>query len=150
LDGVIRQAQHLLFNFDGPIRSADTGNPPAPYIHDALAACRESGRSAAIVTTTPLVEVRAYLEAHDLPPYSTVITPSIGEAASALDASPADCVMVTRTTSDLESAKSAGVPSIAYAKTYNEADHLIEAGAATFMHSMSDLVLSLRAHPLSS
>jgi phosphoglycolate phosphatase-like HAD superfamily hydrolase len=72
LDAIIRQALHLLISFDGPIRSAATGNP-APHISDVFTACRESGRSAAIVTSTPLAEVRAYLDAHDLPPYSTVI-----------------------------------------------------------------------------
>jgi len=145
LDEVLRQVQHLLFSFDGPIRSPDTGNPPAPYIHDALAACRESCRSAAIVTTTPLVEVRAYLEAHDLPPHSTVIAPSIGEAASALEASRADCAAIASVQSDIEAAKAAGVPAIAYARTPDDAEHLVRAGASTFMYSMMDLALRLRS-----
>jgi beta-phosphoglucomutase-like phosphatase (HAD superfamily) len=145
LDQLIREARHLLISFDGPIRSAIEGNPPAPHIHDVLIACRESGRAAAIVTTTSLAEVRAYLDAHDLPPHSTVIAPSIGEAVSALEASPIDCVAVTSSPDDIEAARAAGVPAIAYAKTPDYADHLLTAGAKAFVYSMTDLALKLRS-----
>ena len=55
LDAVIRDARHLLFAFDGPIRSTGTGEPAdpnaptAPHIHEALAACNESGRTASVI-----------------------------------------------------------------------------------------------------
>jgi beta-phosphoglucomutase-like phosphatase (HAD superfamily) len=145
LDQIIRQARYLLISFDGPIRSANEGNPPAPHIHDVLIACRDSGRSAAIVTTTPPTEVRAYLDAHDLPPHSTVIALSIAEAISALEAAPIDCVAITSSPDDIEAARAAGVPVIAYAKTPDYADHLLTAGAKAFVYSMMDLVLRLRS-----
>jgi beta-phosphoglucomutase-like phosphatase (HAD superfamily) len=145
LDQIIRQARHVLISFDDPIRSAVTGNPAA-HISDVLTACRESGRSAAIVaTTTPVAEVRAYLDAHDLPPYSTFIAPSIGVAVSAFEASPTDCVAITSSASDIEAARAAGVPAIAYAKTPDDADHLLSAGARAFIYSMTDLALRLRS-----
>ena len=144
LDAIIRHARHLLISFDGPIRSAITGNL-APHISDVLTACRESGRSAAIVTTTPLAEVRDYLDAHDLPPHSTILAPSIAEALSALEASPIDCVAVTSSPDDIEAARAAGVPAIAYAKTPDCADHLLTAGAKAFVYSMIDLALKLRS-----
>jgi beta-phosphoglucomutase-like phosphatase (HAD superfamily) len=154
LDAVIRQARYLLISFDGPIRSVKTGSPtdsttaavpPAPHIHDVLAACRESGRSAAVISTTPLVEVRAYLDAHDLSTQITVVALSIGEASSALEASPTDCVAITSSPSDIEAAQTAGVPAIAYAKTPDDAEHLAQAGACTFVYSVMDLALRLRS-----
>jgi beta-phosphoglucomutase-like phosphatase (HAD superfamily) len=144
LDEVICQAQYLLFSFDGPIRSADTGNPPAPYVHDALVACRESGRSAAVVTRTPSTEVRAYLDAHDLSGLITVIAASIPEAIRALDASPTDCVAIAKSLSDKEAARAAGAPHIAYAKTRDDADRQADTGASAFVYSLAEVTLRLR------
>jgi beta-phosphoglucomutase-like phosphatase (HAD superfamily) len=131
LDQIIRQARYLLISFDGPIRSAITGNPPASHIYDAVMACRESGRSAAVISTTPAAEVRAYLDAHDLTTQITLIAPTIGEAASALDASPADCATITSSPSDIEAAQAAGAPAIAYARTPDEAEHLAQVRSST-------------------
>jgi hypothetical protein len=92
LDAAIRQARHLLFAFDGPIRSTDAGmpadsaTPTAPYIHEALAACRDSGRSAVVITPKPLIDVPAYLNTHDLFTQVTVIAASISDAVSSLEA----------------------------------------------------------------
>ena len=159
LDAVVRQARYLLFAFDGPIRSVDTGKaadpttvtaPPAPYIHDVLAACRESGCSAAVVTTTPVAEVRAYLDAHDLSAQITIVAASIGQAASALDASPADFAVITSASRDVEAAKAAGVPTITYAKTHDDAEHQAATGATAVVYSMANVALRLRALPLPS
>ena len=70
LDAAIRQARYLLFAFDGPVRSADKTKSisaavitalASAYLHDALAACRESGRSAAVISANPPTEVHDYL-----------------------------------------------------------------------------------------
>ena len=99
LDAVIRQTRHLLFAFDGPIRSTDTGEPmepnapTAPYIHEALAACNESGRSVVVIVPKPPTDVPAYLEAHDLFTLITVIAASVADAISFLELTPADCLL---------------------------------------------------------
>jgi phosphoglycolate phosphatase len=140
---IIRQAQHLLISFEGPIRRMKAGFP-APHMQDVLIACSESGRSAVVISTTQAAKVNAYLDAHDLSPHITLVAPSISEAVSALEASPGDCVVVTSSPSDIEVAKAAGVPTIAYAGTADDAEHLVHAGASTFVYSMMDLALSLR------
>ena len=147
LDEIIRQARHLLFAFDGPIRSAVTGNPPAPYIHDVLTAWRESGGSAVVVSTRPGGEVHAYLDAHDLSTQVTIVAASIAQALSDLDATLADCVVVARTTSDIESARSAGVASIAYARNHDDAEHQTATGATAVVYSLADIALKLRSQP---
>jgi beta-phosphoglucomutase-like phosphatase (HAD superfamily) len=148
LDAIIRKARYLLISFDGPIRSASTGNPPAPHINDVLTACRESGRSAAVVTTTPVAQVRAYLDAHDLSTQIMVVAQSIGEATATLEASPTDCVAITSSQSDIKAAQAVGAPAIAYAKTPDDAEYLVHAGAGAFVYSMADIALRIRAHPV--
>jgi beta-phosphoglucomutase-like phosphatase (HAD superfamily) len=144
LTEIIRQARHLLFSFGGSIRRLETGFP-APHMQDALVACSESGRSAVVISTSPAAKVRAYLDEHELSPQITLVAPSISEAVSALEASPGDCVVVTSSPSDIEAAKAAGVPAIAYARIPDDAEHLVHAGASTFMYSMMDLALRLRS-----
>jgi beta-phosphoglucomutase-like phosphatase (HAD superfamily) len=152
LDAVIRQAQYLVFAFDGPIRSMAVGttgnpaaNPPTPHIHDTLAACRESGRSAAVISATPSADVWTYLNTHDLAGQITIVTSLIGEAVTALDASPAECAVITSFPSDIQAARAAGVPSIGYAKMPDNADRLKVSGAGALVTSMANLALRLRA-----
>ncbi len=157
LDAVIRQARHLLFAFDGPIRSADKAKPAdstastAPtsaYLHETLAACRESGRSAAIISASPLTEVSDYLDAHDLLTQVAVVAASIGEAASTLQASPANCLLITSSPADIKAAQAAGTPTIGYARTPDDAAHLVDAGTTAFVYSMAELALMLRGRAL--
>jgi phosphoglycolate phosphatase len=153
LGEIIRQARYLLFAFDGPIRSmseedrpneaSDTA-PPAPYIHDVLAACHESGRFAVVICTAPSAEVLAYLNAYDLFTRVTLIAASIGDAITELEASPSECAFITSMPSDAEATQTAGVPTIAYAKTRDDARHQA-AARATVVYSLADLALSLRA-----
>jgi len=114
LDAAIRQARHLVFAFDGPIRSteagkpADSTTPTAPHIQDALAACRESGRSVAVITPKPLIDVPAYLSTHDLFAQVTVIVVSIVDAINFLEATSADCLLVTSTPANIKDAQAMG------------------------------------------
>ena len=152
LDSAIRQARHLLFAFDGPIRSTDAGipadstTPTAPYIYEALVACRDSGRSAVVITPKLLIDVPAYLDAYDLFTQVTVIAASISDAVSTLEAPPADCLLITSSPADVKAAQAAGTVSIGYARTPDDAAHLVDAGANAFVYSMADLALRLRAH----
>lgn len=151
LDNVIRRARYLLFALDGPIRSVnpekpgDSTAPTAPHIYDALAACRESGRSAAVISADPPTDVRAYLYANELTSQIVVIASSVDQAASALAAIPAECTFITSSAGEIEGIQSAGTSTIAYAKTQDDADLLVEAGASAVIYSMADLALILRA-----
>jgi beta-phosphoglucomutase-like phosphatase (HAD superfamily) len=145
LDQLARQARHLLISFDGPIRSAHTGNPPAPYINDVLTACHESGRSVAVVTAASVAEVLAYTNAHELSTQITIVAVSTRRAVGALEARPADCIAITSSLAGIADARAAGVPAIAYANTPDFADRLLRAGARAFVYSMMDLALKLRS-----
>jgi phosphoglycolate phosphatase len=154
LGEIIRQARYLLFAFDGPIRSLSGGDrpheasdtaPPSPYIHDALAACHESGRFAAVISTAPRAEVLAYLDAHDLFTPVTLIATSIDDAITELEASHSECVLITSTPTDATAAQAAGVSVIAYAKMRDSAEHRAVMGATIVVYSMIDLALKLRA-----
>lgn len=157
LDAAIRQARHLLFAFDGPIRSADkeksigsvvVAAPPSAYLHDALTACRESGRSVAVISANSPTEVDDYLNSHDLSTQVAVVAATIGEATSTLDAAPVDCLFISSSPADIEAAQATGTPTIGYARTPDDAAHLIDAGAIAFVYSMAEVALKLRAHPL--
>lgn len=153
LEAVIRQTRHLLFAFDGPIRSVDAGKPAdsttptTPHIHDALTACRESGRSVIVISAKPQIDVPAYLDAHDLFAQITVIAASVADAVNTLEATPDSCLLVTSSTADIKAAQVAGAPSIGYVRTPDDATHLVDAGATAVIYSMADVVLQLRAHP---
>lgn len=132
---------------------------PAPHVHDAIAACRESGRSVAVVSNNSAAAVRAYLEAHDLAhqvaavaartgPDPAILKPSpylVKQAASALDASPSACAVVGDSPTDIQAAHSAGALSIGYANKPGEHEHMTQAGAGAIINSMADLTLRLRA-----
>jgi beta-phosphoglucomutase-like phosphatase (HAD superfamily) len=155
LDTAVCHARHLLFAFDGPIRSADKANstdptavtvPTSAYLHETLAACHESGRSVAVISANPPTEVRDYLDAHDLSTQVAVVATSISEAAATLEASPVDCLFISSSPPDIEAARAGGTPTVGYARTPDDAAHLVDAGSITFVYSMADLALSLRAH----
>ena len=155
LDAAIRQARHLLFAFDGPVRSMDKAKSigsgvvttlNSAYLHDALTACHESGRSVGVISANSLIEVNDYLNAYDLSTQVDVVAVSITEAASTLEASPVDCLLITSSPADVEAAHAAGTPTIGYARTPEDAAHLVDAGATTIVYSMAVLALSLRAH----
>jgi len=154
LDAAIRDARHLLFAFNGAIRSTDTAEPAdpnaptVPHIRDAFVACSESGRSVVVVSTKPKINVPSYLDAHDLFTPITVIAASVTDAADFLEATPADCLLITSSPAEIEAAQIARAPSIGYARTPDDAAHLVDAGAITFVYSMADVALRLRAHPL--
>jgi phosphoglycolate phosphatase len=155
LGEIIRQARYLLFAFDGPIRSmseedrpneaSDTA-PPAPYIHDVLAACHESGRFAVVISTAPHAEVLAYLDAHDLFTRVTLIAASINDAITELEATPSECALITSMPTDAEAAQAPALPVIAYARTPSNAKRHTTIAEIVLINTLSDLALSLRAN----
>jgi beta-phosphoglucomutase-like phosphatase (HAD superfamily) len=134
LDAAIRQARHLLFAFDGPIRRTDAESPldsetpTAPYIYEAFAACRESGRSVVVIGPKTKIDVPNYLDAHDLFEPTTIIAISAADAIKFLELTPADCLLITSSPTDVEAAQVAGASSIGYARTSDDAAHLVDAG----------------------
>jgi beta-phosphoglucomutase-like phosphatase (HAD superfamily) len=151
LDAAIRQSRHLLFAFDGTIVRTDTGNPvdsatpTVPYIYEAFAACRESGRSVVVISPKQEIHVPNYLDAHDLFTQITAIAVSVADAINFLEIAPDNCLHVTSTPADIKAAQIAGIPSIGYVRTTDDAAHLVDAGAVAFVYSMADLTVSLRA-----
>lgn len=158
LDAVIRHAQHMLFAFDGPIRSADevksagsiAATPTSAHLHETLAACRESGRSVTIISARTPAEIRVYLDEHDLLTRVDAVAASISQATSACDGTPGDCLLITSSPTDVEAAQLARAPSIGFARTPGDAARLTSAGAIALVYSMADMVLRIRAHPLPS
>jgi beta-phosphoglucomutase-like phosphatase (HAD superfamily) len=156
LDAAIRQARHLLLAFDGPIRNAEAGKPAnsttptAPYIYEALAACRASGRSAVVMSPMLRTDIPAYLDAYDLFTQVTLIALWITDATTELEASPADCLLITSSAAEIRAAQAEGTPTIGYARTPVDAAPLADAGATALVYSLADLVLSLRALPINS
>jgi phosphoglycolate phosphatase len=132
---------------------------PTPHVRDAIAACRESGRSVALVSNNSAVAVRAYLEAHDLAHQvaavaartgsdPAILKPSpylIKQAASALGASPSACAVVGDSPTDIQAAHSAEALSIGYASKPGEHERMTQAGAGAVINSMADLARKLRA-----
>jgi beta-phosphoglucomutase-like phosphatase (HAD superfamily) len=120
------------------------------YLHDALAACHESGRAVAVISADSPIDVHDYLNAHDLSTQVAAVAVSIGEAASTLEAAPVDCPLITSSPADIEAAQAAGTPTTGYGQTPDDAAHLVDAGATAFVYNMAVLALSLRAHPVIS
>ena len=83
----------------------------------------------------------------DLSSRIEIVATSIGHAISALDAVPPECALIANESDDVKATQAAAVPVVAYVKTQDDAGHQAQAGAATFVYSMADLALSLRAHP---
>lgn len=135
--------------------SAETATP-TPHLHEIVTACRESGRSLAIISGTSATVVRSYLADYSLDNAITVViartstalaTPTqsqIEQAARELDALPSACAVLTAIPIDIDAARYVGALSIGYAKTSDVRDDLANAGADSIVHNLADLALRLR------
>jgi HAD superfamily hydrolase (TIGR01549 family) len=135
---------------------------PAPYVHEVVTSCRESGRLVAVVSNNSEHAVRSYLALHGLDDRIDLLSartssdpallkPSphlIQQAITGLSAPPGECLLVGDTTSDMQAARLAGIDSIGYANRPGKHATLGQAGAAAVVASLADLVLGLRARPL--
>jgi myo-inositol-1(or 4)-monophosphatase len=223
LDAILSQAQHLIFDFDGPVCDLSAVMPPdtadqlraiirteagelppsltktrdpaellsyaatvspdlaarvdamlseieiaassraasAAYLDDALAACRDSGRTVTIIGRCTVAAIKAHLAGAGLidsiqqisgpgsyPPghLETQHHAAIG-AIQALGAQPENCVLVTTSVGGVESARSLDAQLIGYATTPSIGDRLTTAGAGCVIPSLADLTLRLRARP---
>ena len=142
--------------------AAATTAVPAPYADEVLAACRDSGRTAAILSSHSARAVSSYLSAHDLagqihhviapgnyPPGHLQTSPHlIEDTVRAVGATPAECALITASITGIEAARTTGAHSIGYATTPDTSEHLTAAGARSVIPSLADLTLRLRARPL--
>jgi len=222
LDGVLRQARHLLIDFDGPICDLWAGHPaalaadqlrklltdqdiqlpdtiaatPAPlavlfyaatispglaataeadltglelsavptaqltgYADDVITSARESGRTATVISSSSERAVNAYLArnsldgevglvvartTHEPHPVASLIE----HATTALQASPAACMLVASSPASIDAATAGGTRTIGHARTPNDREHLSHTQASAVISSLADLVLRLRARPL--
>jgi phosphoglycolate phosphatase len=143
--------------------TAVTTAKPTPYVHEVLAGCRESGRTAAVVSNNSAQAVTAYLERHGLSEGVTLViartshdpallkpSPHLLETAiQKLAADPAATALVGDSLTDIEAAHTAGIASIGYANKPGKREAMTEINAGAVIGSMADLALSLRAHPVS-
>jgi myo-inositol-1(or 4)-monophosphatase len=142
--------------------TASTRATSAAYLDDAIAACRDSGRSAAIISRYSAKAVHEYLVANDLaehirhvsaapsypPGHLQIRAHLLEDTIHALGAEPAECALITATVADVDTARTAGAQLIGYAATPDASDSLTNAGAECILPSLADLTLRLRARPL--
>ncbi len=135
---------------------------PAAYVHETLAACRDSGRTPAIASRNSTEAVSAYLARHGLaeqvrhvtaapsyPPGHLQTGPHLaGDIIRALRASPAKCALITASAAGIDTAQKTGTESIGYATKPSTSERLTTAGAGYVIPSLADLTLRLRARPL--
>jgi myo-inositol-1(or 4)-monophosphatase len=127
---------------------------PAGYVHEVLAACRESGRSAAVVSRHSTDAVRMYVETHGLHGVIDIISRPPGHPYSAtrqvkllvndLDLRPSEGAVITAS-AELIRAATGRLHTIGYARTPDTRERLTAAGAETTIASLADLALRLRA-----
>ena len=134
----------------------------AGYVHEALAACRDSGRTPAVIGRQSADAVRTYLAKHGLSDQAAyVITPGsyppghlqtfahlVEDAIGALGTTPAECALITASPAGIDAAHGIGAQAIGYARIPADREHLADAGATCVIPSLADLTLRLRARPL--
>jgi len=132
------------------------------YVHEALAACRDSGRTSAVIGRQAADAVGTYLAKHGLsdqtgcvialgtypPGHLQSLNHMIEDAIGALGATPAECAFITASPAGVDAAHTVGTQPIGYARTPADREHLAEAGATCIIPSLADLTLRLRARPL--
>ena len=135
---------------------------PVPYVHEVVTSARGTGRLIAVVSNNSERAVRAYLDQHgladrvDLVSARTTADPALlkpsphllEQAIGGLDASPAECVIIGDSVTDVQAARTAGIRSIGYANTPGKRDAFAAEHATAIIDSLADLVLPLRSRPL--
>jgi HAD superfamily hydrolase (TIGR01662 family) len=134
---------------------------PTPYVHEVLAGCRETGRTVAVVSNNSARAVSAYLDRQGLSDGVALVvartshdpgllkpSPHLLEiAVEKLAADPAATAFVGDSLTDIEAAHRAGIASIGYANKPGKLERMTQLNAGAVITTMSDLALSLRAHP---
>ena len=90
LDAILSRARYLIFDFDGPVRDPATGTP-AGYIYEALAACRDSGRTPVIAAAASPAQVSDYLTRQGLAELIRNVYTLNGESPNTAGSTPTYC-----------------------------------------------------------
>lgn len=135
---------------------------PSAYVHEALAACRDSGRTLVIVSRQSKEAVEAWLARfglsdqvqHVFAPARRESAPAqdmsalLDEAVHALHARTDEYAFITNRAMGVQEARRIGVHTIGYARTQADGERLSRSGAESVLLSLADLTLRLRARPL--
>jgi myo-inositol-1(or 4)-monophosphatase len=142
--------------------TASANATPAAYAHEVVAACRDSGRTPAVISRHSSHAVSSYLARYGLTDqFAHVIAPGsyppghlqtmphlLGEAIRTLQAAATECALITAYVASAEAARHAGAHPIGYATTRETYELLADAGVECILPSLADLTLRLRARPL--
>jgi HAD superfamily hydrolase (TIGR01509 family) len=137
---------------------------PTPDAREVILACQQTGRRVAIISNNSQAAVETYLRAQHLAEQVDVIVGRtdpdprllkphphlVLRALNALGGDPATSSFVGDSTSDVQSAKAAGIQSVGYANKPGKTDRLQGAGADAVVTSMAELHTALMAHRPSS
>jgi myo-inositol-1(or 4)-monophosphatase len=132
------------------------------YVHETLAACRDSGRTPAVIGRQSADAIHTYLAKHGLSDQAAlVIAPGsyppghlqtfahlVEDTIGALATTPAECALITASQAGIDAAHGVGAHVIGYARTPAGREYLAQAGATCVIPSLADLTLRLRARPL--
>jgi phosphoglycolate phosphatase-like HAD superfamily hydrolase len=135
------------------VKTAD----PTPCGREVIVAAHQAGLSVAVVSNNSAGAVRAYLSAHRLAAYVSVVTgrsyadpgsmkpnpKPIVRTAAILGADLSRSVLVGDSLSDIEGARAAGVPAIGFANRDSKEDLFVQAGANVVVKSMCALAVVL-------
>ncbi|MER7278841.1 HAD family phosphatase [Dactylosporangium sp. NPDC000244] len=131
---------------------------PEPQGQAVIEAARDSGRRVAIVSNNSANAIDAYLQAHRLMDHIAYVAgrayaqpkrmkphpEPLWRAATALDVEPAACVLIGDSLFDIEGAKAAGVPVIAFANKSPKVQHFTEARADFVVTDLGGIAVALR------
>jgi len=134
--------------------------PPA-FMHETIAACRDSGRTSVLVSRRSAKAIGAWLARHGLDDLiGRVLTADdclpgrlqpdgnlIGQAVAALGGHPEQCALITASVTQIKIARGLGIRCIGYAHSSAYVQDLRLAGAECVVPSLADLTLRLRARP---
>jgi myo-inositol-1(or 4)-monophosphatase len=133
---------------------------PAAYAHEAISACRDSGRTPAVISRQSADAVSAWLARFSLadqiqhvatssyePGHRRTTRHLLEETLRSVSAEAQDCALITASDKTVETGRHMGLHTIGYAATTKESEHLSASGAEAVILSLADLTLSLRARP---
>lgn len=133
---------------------------PAGYVHEAISACRDSGRTPVVISRQSADSVKLWLTRFSLdeqiqhvaagsysPGHRKTSRRLLEEALQTLSAEPEKCALVSASASTTDAARGLGIPVIGYVSTAGHG-HMSTVGAESVIGSLADLTLTLRARPL--
>ena len=137
--------------------TAARASEPTPFGRETIIGALEAGKSIAIVSNNSAGAIRAYLGRQRLTRYRLPVSgrayarpdlmkpnpEPILAAAKLANASPADCVLIGDSLTDIDGAHAATMPVIGYANRPEKVDRFADAQADIVVTSMADVASAL-------